>query len=210
VVLGALLFANRPAGAALAWYTMTYGAVRFGLEFLRGDPDRPYWLGYSESQWISLLLTGSILFGELSGRLPLSTWHAGVFAGLALTMVVVSLRRLVDRGIRFQLLQARHVDEIARAIRLDLKPSGPSGVPRVRQTSLGVQISGGSIETSGARLLHYAFSAPAQGMTGKRAATLARLMEQLTPGLGSPSLVEGRQGVFHVLFPPAAAGEAAR
>ena len=47
---------GRPAGAALAWYVVTYDLGRFCFEFLRGDPDRPYLWGFSQPQWISLLL----------------------------------------------------------------------------------------------------------------------------------------------------------
>ncbi len=42
-------------GTGVALYAAGYGAVRFGLEFLRGD-ERLVWAGLSLAQWISLVL----------------------------------------------------------------------------------------------------------------------------------------------------------
>lgn len=51
-------------GKALPLYLVLYAAVRFALEFLRGDAVRGIWFGLSTSQWISLALfvfCGSLL-----------------------------------------------------------------------------------------------------------------------------------------------------
>ncbi|MGI6695804.1 MAG: prolipoprotein diacylglyceryl transferase [Christensenellales bacterium] len=37
-------------------YLMSYALIRFVLEFYRGDSSRGIWLGFSTSQWISMLL----------------------------------------------------------------------------------------------------------------------------------------------------------
>ena len=58
-LLLAWLFRRRlRPGAVLAVYLITYGVARFGLEFLRGDPDRGFVLGglFSTSQLIAALL----------------------------------------------------------------------------------------------------------------------------------------------------------
>ena len=46
----------------LVWYAGLYGAIRFGLEFLRGDAERGLLMGLATSQWISL---GMILFAAV-------------------------------------------------------------------------------------------------------------------------------------------------
>jgi hypothetical protein len=58
-------------------------------------------------------------------------------------------------------------------------------------------------------VVHYAFSAATNRMTKETAATLAKLVVRLLPGSGSPTLLEGRQGVFHVLIPTSAIRELA-
>jgi hypothetical protein len=59
-----------PAGSALVIYSGGYALLRFGLEFLRGDPDRPCILGYSEPQVTSLSAAAGITAGGLTGVLP--------------------------------------------------------------------------------------------------------------------------------------------
>src|SRR5947209_3943111 len=39
---GVMVLSGRPAGSALAWYAVAYDAGRFCFEFMRGDPERPY------------------------------------------------------------------------------------------------------------------------------------------------------------------------
>jgi hypothetical protein len=199
VSVGSLIFSNRQSGAALAWYTIAYGATRFGLEFLRGDSERPYWLGYSECQWISLLLMTAVVWAERAGMLPHSAWHAGCWLVLLTATLALALYRRVDGCARFQLLHPRHVDEVAQAMRNSLKDDRP----RVRCTSAGIRISGGNIDRSNPRLLHYAVSAANQRLTRVKATALAELMEQLLPEAEPANLLEGRHGVFHVLFPRA-------
>ncbi len=62
-VLVALFFAGipfvlQPRGVYLLVFATGYGLSRFGLELLRGDTTRPYFLRLSLSQWISLVLLG--------------------------------------------------------------------------------------------------------------------------------------------------------
>lgn len=52
VGMGLLLIA--PVGGALIWFLVSYAVMRFGLEELRGDR-RPYWLGLSQAQWMSIV-----------------------------------------------------------------------------------------------------------------------------------------------------------
>jgi len=52
----------------IAKYLISYGLLRFILEFFRGDEDRGYWVYFSPSQWISLFLVIS------GGYLLLKDW----------------------------------------------------------------------------------------------------------------------------------------
>ena len=51
--------ALRARGRLLGWYLVSYGALRFGLEFLRGDQE-PWWMGLTLQQCISI---GIVLAG---------------------------------------------------------------------------------------------------------------------------------------------------
>jgi len=50
VLVGVMLLQRgAAAGSVLAWYLVAYDLVRFGLEFPRGDDDRPYLWGFSQA-----------------------------------------------------------------------------------------------------------------------------------------------------------------
>ena len=59
-----LCFTRRPTHPRrpLYIYLASYSAIRFALEFLRGDRERGIFLGLSTAQWISLLLVAGVVF----------------------------------------------------------------------------------------------------------------------------------------------------
>ena len=59
---------GRGAWLLLAWYGALYAPLRFGLEFLRGDAVRGFWLGLSTSQWLSLAVFAASLAVLLAAR----------------------------------------------------------------------------------------------------------------------------------------------
>ena len=48
--------------SVVGWYLLCYASMRFGLEFLRGDAERGFFLGLSVSQWISVCLIPLSIF----------------------------------------------------------------------------------------------------------------------------------------------------
>jgi hypothetical protein len=188
--------AGRPPGDTLAWYTITYAVGRFGFEFLRGDPDRPFWKGSSEAQWTSLLLGGLAVSAELGGRLPFHAWH--VFATLLLLGLTIlnALRQTVDR----RLVHPRHIQEVAEALsRLAPAPADGRGIC-VLVTSLGVRISSGTLRAEKGQIEHYCFSRQRSGFGCREARTLAALFVRLLPDTRSGTIVCGNQGVFHLII----------
>ena len=85
----ATFLADGRAGTNVALYIVGYGAGRFVLEFLRGDPGRVYFRGFSEPQWTALLLGGGVVALELAGVLPFSLIHAAVVAAMSLGVATV-------------------------------------------------------------------------------------------------------------------------
>ena len=205
---------GRPAGAALAWYVVTYDLGRFCFEFLRGDPDRPYLWGFSQPQWISLLLMCGVVWAEVAGVLPLHLWHVAATAFLALVMFAIRLARRFGGASKHRLLHPRHVKEVAEAISLVSSPEAGAKaagqwtvLPRKNSipahigcTSLGVQISGGKVNGPAGDTFHYTLSCRDGGMTEETARILAGLILQLRQAMGAGEFVKGSQNVFHLLI----------
>jgi prolipoprotein diacylglyceryl transferase len=222
VTIGVTFVLNgHPAGAALAWYVVTYDLGRFCFEFLRGDPDRSYLWGFSQPQWISLLLMCGVVWAETAGVLPFHLWHAAATVCLGLAMIAAGLARRFGKAARHRLLHPRHVREVAEAMSLvsstsaEIKATGQWTVlPRnnsipihIGCTSLGVQISGGKVGGAAGDTYHYTLSCRDGGMTEETARILAGLILQLRRVTGAGALVKGNRDVFHLLIQPVAGSE---
>jgi hypothetical protein len=211
VLAGSIFFlSGRAPGEAVAWYVIAYDMGRFCFEFMRGDPERPYLYGFSQPQWISLLLMLAVMCGELSGLLTFHPWHAAATACLTLTMIAISLRRHFHAEDRYQLCGARHLKELAQAVGMLPCAAGerasltrghfaPSEA-RVARTCLGVQISAGRIERGAELINHYALSYRDKVMTEEEAASLSRLIVQLKHSCGRAELIDGQKGIYHLLI----------
>jgi Prolipoprotein diacylglyceryl transferase len=203
-----------PSGTALAWYVIAYDVGRFCFEFMRGDPDRPYLWGYSQPQWISLLLMCLVVMAELSGVLPFHMWHSIATACLMFAMIGITLRRHFQVTATHRLLHPHHIREVADALELlreppeqqtvrcgwTVLPSQDDVTIRIGSTSLGVQISAGKVRGAKGDVCHYTVSYRHGGMTEEVARLLARLILKLKLADGEGELLQGEQGVFHLLI----------
>jgi hypothetical protein len=201
VLVGSLrLLAGAVPGEALAFYLLAYAAGRFIFEFLRGDPDRCYRLGFSEAQWTSLLIALFVLGFEAFGWLPLLRFHlaiAGMLFGTAIWMVVGH-----NLGSGFTEISARQLDEIARAV----SRISPSDQVQMVTTPFGLYISASQVpqaanlnlETGRSRLL-YAFSQQPEPLTPAAAQSLARLIARLKHLQSPNDLGSSSHGIFYWL-----------
>jgi prolipoprotein diacylglyceryltransferase len=199
VIVGTVLMLNsayRP-GDALTWYIMAYGASRFILEFLRGDPDRRYFTIFSEAQWTSLVLMGLATWAELSGMLPCHIWHAGVAACILLMMLVFFLMERFHAIDKYRLLHPYHIKEVAEAINIS---TGNNCHVVVNCTSIGIQISAGKSVMETGSIFHYTLSQKNKVMSEKNAWLLSRLILRLGNFFGTRELIKGNQPVFHLLI----------
>jgi len=191
----ALIVSGRPAGTALATYLVGYGAIRFGLEFARGDAARPYALGFSEAQWTAGAVLTATFAAEVAGLLPLVLWHGAAVAAVGLAAAGVTLHRRFRPAHR--LFHPGHVSEIARTLSgLAAWPSPPGQAPRVACTSLGLRLSAGSLHHG---RTHYSLSAQEAAMTEATARSLAALILRLRHPAAPSRLLPGNHGVFHLL-----------
>jgi hypothetical protein len=207
VLVGTLMvLRGSPPGSALTWYIIVYGWGRFNFEFLRGDPDRPYFCGFSEAQWTSLILMSLTVASEVRGILPLRSWHIASVALIVLTMAAVTLHRHFRRIPTHRLLHPRHIQEIADAIELAVprRVATPEPDPwiRVGRTSLGIQISGCDVQLHGGVIPHYALSQSGRPLTADVARVLGVVICRLKHSGCDFDLIPGSQAVFQFLVRP--------
>lgn len=210
VLAGAGIVLRREApGEALAWYTVTYGLGRFCFEFMRGDPQRPYYLGLSQPQWISILLVGATICAELSGTISLHPWHLGVAAFLAVTVIAVSLRDSRKEITRRKLCHPRHLHEFAGAIQLasdgalekcDMCKQVPAAQDiHIACTYLGVQVSASRIKRPTGHIHHYSICYQNGIMSDEGARLLTDFLLQIKHPFESSKLIKGAKDIFHLL-----------
>jgi hypothetical protein len=186
----ALTLGGAPAGTGLTVYVTGYAVVRFGLELLRGDPLRLYWLGVSEAQWTSVLLAVFVAIAAALGVLPQHWWDtaaaAALVAGLAVMLV---LGRRPPR-----ILHPSHLQEVVRAV-VRTAAAGPHPSPLVSRTSAGMQLSCGRTDDR----LHVTMSRAAEPLDSTQAGALAAVIAGLRPE-AEVEFVAGAAGNWHVLM----------
>lgn len=199
------VLSRHPAGTALAWYVVTYDIGRFCFEFVRGDRERPYLWGFSEAQWISLILMCAVVLAEVFGILALYPWHIVAMAFLICTMIVVALDRCLRRRVSYKLLHPHHMKEVAEAIELVAQTTADwnlgfrQDTVHVGRTSLGIQISASEIPKGASSIHHYALSHQNGSIPEEMVRVLTRLILQLKHPGSSSELLTGQHGVFHLL-----------
>jgi len=205
VLVGAVvILTGKPAGTALVWYTLAYGVGRFGLEFIRGDSDRPYFLALSEAQWGSLVLIVAAICAHYPRPTPLSDLRSQIAMSAGLILCAVALLRVRDKhGL---LVNPNSVTEVATALDFILKTSGQTSTASLQNvptiaTSSGIQISGGRIDSrEGCVLNHYSFSARSgEPLSKKTAKDLAELIVRLRHPESLWDLFKGNNAVFHLV-----------
>lgn len=202
-----LILKKCPPGTAFAFYVIGYALGRFWIELARGDAERPYFLGFSQAQWIALLLAIAVVSAGQAGILPASPGHVVAAAGLLLSMLLIAVWRRLEGARRFDLLHARHVLEIAGGLRqLAFSSRQPNADRRrkidVVRTSLGMQISAGQTVKGGQSIRHYSFSKAGSALHFRAARALGDEIALLEHSSGPFELIAGSAGVFHLLLRP--------
>jgi hypothetical protein len=211
------LWEGTPPGTVLSFYIVAYALGRFFIEFVRGDAARRYFAGFSEAQWTSLLLTIAFAIAERRAILPASRWHGLAAIGLVLCVVFCTAWRRFDRSRRFELLQPRHVDEIMAALdhlknlqlMTGLRQNTNANIEslHIAETRVGYRISAGKTVMGNRSVEHYSLSRGNPSLTASAALKLSRVIGCLKHDSSSFRLIQGRAGVFHLLFDHKGEGE---
>jgi hypothetical protein len=104
----AAILGGAPAGSTLALYVVAYGAVRFALEFARGDAGRGALAGMTQPQWLSLASGLLVVALGARGDVPTGPLHLALTAALvaaALWRAAGAGRRRVSGGLRRALVR---------------------------------------------------------------------------------------------------------
>ncbi len=200
-VAAALVARGVPPGTGLAAYLIGYPGGRFALEFLRGDADRPFRLGFSEAQWTSVGLVAATVLAGAADLLPVSGSLSVAGGAVLATAVVRAIHSRLGRSESVRLSAPRHVGEIAGILDRPARPASPLGRAEVRVecTSLGLQVSAGTIPSDGGWIRQYTLSRRGGPLSIAGAATLSRLLLRLRHPRAKGRLLRDRRSIFHLL-----------
>lgn len=191
-------------GTALLIYTVIYGAVRFILEYFRGDAERPYLVGFSEAQWTTFAIFTISIILSLNDVLPKYWWHLWSLPALVLLMIATAVKRNFSINPTHKILHPKHVLEIANCIEALQKKQIASDKILIAKTSLGLKISSGTITDTNESSFHYTFSNNEKNKI-KINKTIAKILGTLIQTLKHSAMpfniIEGQSGVFHIVFP---------
>jgi Prolipoprotein diacylglyceryl transferase len=204
-----LLTDPRP-GSATAFYVLAYAIARFSIEFFRGDDARPFYAGFSQAQWISLILAAAVFAAERLAILPPSPWHSFVPPLLGVAMIAVSAHRHLDPVRQFALANPHHLRELAEFLRnvssnAESCANQNSLAPEIPifSTSAGLCLSFCEFTLSDFRVLAFTLSRPAEPLTTRQAYCVAALLGRLSSFSSRYQIQAASPGIFHALFPAA-------
>jgi hypothetical protein len=215
----AFVLAGARAGEALAWFVVGYAALRFTLEFARGDAGRWAALGFSEAQWTSAALLSGVVVAERLEWLPPHRWHALVTLAVLAAMAVAWVARRGRSPLIQQLRRPLEMLELADTLDLLLEQaayvaprSSSAGfhTVAVAEMAYGARLSASPILDHGPPLMHYAISGTDRPLSEAEAVALARTIRVLRHPGCSLELHRGTEDVYHFLVRPHASSRAQR
>ncbi|HEU4837558.1 MAG TPA: prolipoprotein diacylglyceryl transferase family protein, partial [Pyrinomonadaceae bacterium] len=194
VIIGcALVVRQYEPGVGLSWFIMTYCSARFFFGWLRWPPNYHFKSGLSQHQWISVALVLLVVVLEVNGVLPFRRWHELILAVLLVATAALVIERRT-RSVTRELGHPEHIRELTAALR-SVSPPHRFGVP-VDCTSLGLQVSAGTIPTSTGDIHHYTLSRRA-GLTKAAVDLLAKAVTPMPAD--RVEVLAGNNNVFHLL-----------
>lgn len=200
VVTGlALLFNGVMPGTALIVYTVLYGLLRFTMEYFRGDAERPTWMGVSEAQYTTLVLTAVIWGMAQFNWLPAYTWHTAILLIMAIAVMLTAIyyHRNPDHSV-FNPKQMRELAEGLQALEQANNKLSDVHTINVFKTQNGFSFSCGRAHEG---TIFYTVSAKNSYRIGAtHLKQIAQYIQLLNHHKVPFELVEKNNGIYHILF----------
>lgn len=204
VIISAILLLNHAQpGTVLIVYTVIYGLMRFILEYFRGDPERPLWLGISEAQWTTLaLITITFTLSQL-GWLPVYKWHLAILILLIVASVITIYR--FKSNPNHEIFTPSHIQQMAEGLALlehenANDKQANNQVVKLFTTRCGISLSYDKfheILNAG----HYTISSKSDcKLSYGIAERIARVINVLKHLNGNYELIEKQNGIYHIIF----------
>lgn len=207
VAAGSWMFVASPGGYAFTWVVISYGLVRYILEFYRGDAGRPFLKGFSEAQWTSLILMLIVVAIEFIGFVPFQTWHLVATAATLISMIVIAIIRYYYAAPVHRIMNPNHIRELSELITNLSNDLNHQSRTITRQqkvhvgcTSLGIQVSVGVLNNASSFIHHYSFSFKEKIMNSQTANALADLILNVWYPQCENELIDSKKGVYHLVI----------
>ncbi|MBW2737238.1 MAG: prolipoprotein diacylglyceryl transferase [Deltaproteobacteria bacterium] len=190
-------------GDIFTWYIMAYGAARFWLEFVRGDV-RPFWGGFSEAQWTTIILMFLILGMEWLSKTGFYLWHFIICIVCLLSMIFLTgLRKWLPSKLNlfwFPQDLKDFADKLNETVMWHILHKQPGSQVAVMETKQGIQISADRIVNGEENIFFYSISQKNNPLILKTANRLGKYIQQLKHPDLPFRVLPGRNSVFHILF----------
>ncbi len=202
VVVNVTILSNHvAAGTALIVYTVIYGVMRFILEYFRGDPERPSWMGVSEAQWTTVILIATTYGLSKMGFLPEYNWHLALFIGICICCLAsIVYRHYIPQQ---KLFTTSHIQQLAEGLTALENANallGSASNINIYTTGAGLCIST-SKWSNGDGAKHYTVSLKNGNQLKLRSAHyIARLIGSLTNRPSGYKLIERENCICHIVF----------
>jgi len=194
-----LLLAGMVPGSNLIFYTTAYGLFRFCIEYFRGDPERPAFLGLSEAQWTSILLIlSSFILAQLE-ILPAYELH--LFTIILLVILAIGAITFYLNSDFLKLTSPQHLKQISnklRNIESAQKSMRANQKIRVFTTTKGLSISAGTFDKN---FRHYSISTPRKTpLSSELIEYLAKFIQLARHRTCSFEIIKKTAWLHHIIF----------
>ncbi|EAY25841.1 prolipoprotein diacylglyceryl transferase family protein [Microscilla marina] len=103
---------NAPAGIFFIAFWSLYAVGRYVFEFYRGDPDRPYWKGFSEAQWVCIGISCFVMVVKWVYAMPLVWWVTSAI--LVSIHTLIFLHRVIYQKAFYRLSEPKNLMEFSQ------------------------------------------------------------------------------------------------
>jgi hypothetical protein len=202
-----VVFVSSIPGIGISIFLFSYFFARFFLEFIRGDTARPYWLGFSEAQWTSVILC---LLAGLAGYCGLLPWTEPFFLLAGIFLLLMTLIGLSYSGYprTYRILgDPRKVKELISlaeaSFAANVLPADgrfPLETKATRYSSWGLNVSADRIVKGKKIYTLYSFSDPDSAIDLRTCEKIAIILHNVNHREQRWEIIEGKAGVYHLLF----------